>query len=196
MFHTEKKFILASQSPRRRTFLEALGIRFRVTAASIDELIEDQESPQTFVERMAFEKAMDVSRHHQAAWVLSADTIVYIDDKVFGKPGSEEEAVEMLMILSGREHSVMTAYCLACTELNINIVERVCTSVRFACFTEDIAHAYVQTGEPRDKAGSYGIQGKGGALVEAISGSYSNVVGLPLVETLALLQRFKVISVV
>ena len=196
MFHTEKKFILASQSPRRRTFLEALGIRFSVTAASIDELIEDQESPQTFVERMAFEKAMDVSRKHQTAWVLSADTIVYIDDKVFGKPGSEEEAVEMLMILSGREHSVMTGYCLACTELNINIVERVCTSVSFARFTEDIAHAYVQTGEPRDKAGSYGIQGKGGALVEAISGSYSNVVGLPLVETLALLQRFKVISVV
>ena len=196
MFHTEKKFILASQSPRRRMFLEALGIRFSVTAASIDEIIENQESPQTFVERMAFEKAMDVSRQHQSAWVLSADTIVYIEDKVFGKPGSEEEAVEMLMILSGREHNVMTGYCLACAELNINIIERVCTSVRFAGFKEDIAHAYVQTGEPLDKAGSYGIQGKGGALVEAISGSYSNVVGLPLVETLALLQRFKVISVV
>jgi septum formation protein len=196
VFHTEKEFILASQSPRRRMFLEALGIGFRVTAASIDEIIEDQESPQTFVERMAFEKAMDVSRQHQAAWVLSADTIVYIDDKVFGKPGSKKEAVEMLMILSGREHNVMTGYCLACTELNIIIVERVCTSVRFASFTEDIAHAYVQTGEPLDKAGSYGIQGKGGALVETISGSYSNVVGLPLVETLALLQRFKVISAV
>ena len=167
-------------------FLEALGIRFRVTAASIDEIIEDKESPQKFVERMALEKAVDVSRQNQAAWVLSADTIVYIDDKVFGKPGSEEEAVEMLMILSGREHNVMTGYCLACSELNINIVERVCTSVRFASFTEGIAHAYVQTGEPVDKAGSYGIQGKGGALVEAISGSYSNVVGLPLVETLAL----------
>ena len=143
---------------------------------------------------MACEKAKDVCKRYPDAWILSADTIVYIEDKVFDKPDSEEEAIEMLMTLSGREHNVMTGYCLACYGLNINIVERVCTRVRFVEFAKEIARAYVQTGEPLDKAGSYGIQGKGGALVEGINGSYSNVVGLPLVETLALLQKYNVIS--
>ena len=195
MYITEKKIILASQSPRRRAFLEELGLSFRTIASSLDETREEGESPQTFVERMACEKAMDVCKRYPDAWILSADTIVYIEDKVFGKPDSDEAAIEMLMTLSGREHNVMTGYCLACYGLNINIVERVRTRVRFVEFPKEIARAYVQTGEPLDKAGSYGIQGKGGALVEGINGSYSNVVGLPLAETLALLQKFDVISV-
>lgn len=195
MYITEKKIILASQSPRRKAFLEELGLSFRTIASSLDETREEGESPQTFVERMACEKAKDVCKRYPDAWILSADTIVYIEDKVFGKPESEEEAIEMLMTLSGREHNVMTGYCLACYGLNIHIVERVHTRVRFVQFAKEIARAYVQTGEPLDKAGSYGIQGKGGALVEEINGSYSNVVGLPLAETLALLQKFKVISV-
>lgn len=195
MYITEKKIILASQSPRRKAFLEELGLSFRTIASSLDETREEGESPQTFVERMASEKAKDVCKRYPDAWILSADTIVYIENKVFGKPESEEEAIEMLMTLSGREHNVMTGYCLACHGLNINIVKRVRTRVRFVKFAKEIARAYVQTGEPLDKAGSYGIQGKGGALVEGINGSYSNVVGLPLAETLALLQKFKVISV-
>ena len=195
MYITEKKIILASQSPRRRAFLEELGLSFRTIASSLDETREEGESPQTFVERMACEKAKDVCKRYPDAWILSADTIVYIEDKVFGKPESYEAAIEMLMTLSGREHNVMTGYCLACYGLKINIVERVRTRVRFVEFSKEIARAYVQTGEPLDKAGSYGIQGKGGALVEGINGSYSNVVGLPLAETLALLQKFDVISV-
>jgi septum formation protein len=195
VYITKKKIILASQSPRRKAFLEELGLSFRTIASSLDETREEGESPQTFVDRMACEKAKDVSKRYPDAWILSADTIVYIEDKVFGKPESEEEAIEMLMTLSGREHNVMTGYCLASYGLNINIVERVRTRVRFVEFSKEIARAYVQTGEPLDKAGSYGIQGKGGALVEGINGSYSNVVGLPLAETLALLQKFDVISV-
>lgn len=195
MYITKKKIILASQSPRRKAFLEELGLSFRTIASSLDETREEGESPQTFVDRMACEKAKDVCKRYPDAWILSADTIVYIEDKVFGKPESEEEAIEMLMTLSGREHNVMTGYCLASYGLNINIVERVRTRVRFVEFSKEIARAYVQTGEPLDKAGSYGIQGKGGALVEGINGSYSNVVGLPLAETLALLQKFDVISV-
>ncbi len=195
MYITEKKIILASQSPRRKAFLEELGLSFRTIASSLDETREEGESPQTFVERMACEKAKDVCKHYPDAWILSADTIVYIEDKVFGKPESDEAAIEMLMTLCGREHNVMTGYCLACYGLKINIVERVRTRVRFVEFSKEIARAYVQTGEPLDKAGSYGIQGKGGALVEGINGSYSNVVGLPLAETLALLQKFDVISV-
>jgi septum formation protein len=195
VYITKKKIILASQSPRRKAFLEELGLSFRTIASSLDETREEGESPQTFVDRMACEKAKDVCKRYPDAWILSADTIVYIEDKVFGKPESEEEAIEMLMTLSGREHNVMTGYCLASYGLNINIVERVRTRVRFVEFSKEIARAYVQTGEPLDKAGSYGIQGKGGALVEGINGSYSNVVGLPLAETLALLQKFDVISV-
>jgi septum formation protein len=195
VYITKKKIILASQSPRRKAFLEELGLSFRTIASSLDETREEGESPQTFVDRMACEKAKDVCKRYPDAWILSADTIVYIEDKVFGKPESEEEAIEMLMTLSGREHNVMTGYCLASYGLNINIVERVRTRVRFVEFSKEIARAYVQTGEPLDKAGSYGIQGKGGALVEGINVSYSNVVGLPLAETLALLQKFDVISV-
>lgn len=194
MYHSQKKIILASQSPRRKTFLEALGLSFGIIAAAVDERRADGESPEHFVERMAGEKAAAVCRYYPDAWVLSADTIVYIGDTVFGKPESDEAAVEMLMNLSGREHNVMTAFCLACSNKKINRVERVRTSVRFVPFTREIARAYVKTGEPLDKAGSYGIQGKGGALVESINGSYSNVVGLPLVETIALLHKFQVIA--
>ena len=111
MYITEKKIILASQSPRRRAFLEELGLSFRTIASSLDETREEGESPQTFVERMACEKAIDVCKRYPDAWVLSADTIVYIEDKVFGKPESDEAAIEMLMTLSGREHNVMTGYC-------------------------------------------------------------------------------------
>lgn len=195
VFQTEKKLILASQSPRRISFLEELGLNFQTIAASIAEIRRTGESPGTFVERMAGEKALDVARRVPDAWILSADTIVFIDDNVFGKPESEDDAVEMLMALSGREHKVMTGYCLACRDLHIKTVERVLTSVRFTKFSQATARAYVKTGEPLDKAGGYGIQGVGGILVECIGGSYSNVVGLPLAETLALLKRYNIISV-
>ncbi len=194
MFHTRKKLILASQSPRRKRFLENLGLRFQAVAAEIDETRGAQETPITFVERMAAEKVVEVGSRCPAAWILAADTIVSIDDTLFAKPRSEAEAVDMLMILAGREHSVMTAYCLFCREAGVKVVERVLTTVRFIPFTAAAAHAYVRTGEPLDKAGSYGIQGKGGAFVESICGSYSNVVGLPLAETLSLLQRYDVIA--
>ena len=194
MFHTRKKLILASQSPRRKRFLETLGLRFQAVAAEIDETRGAQETPRAYVERMAEEKVLEVGSRWPAAWILAADTIVSIDDTLFAKPRSGTEAVEMLMTLAGREHSVMTAYCLFCREAAVKVVERVLTTVRFSPFTAAAAQAYVRTGEPLDKAGSYGIQGRGGAFVESISGSYSNVVGLPLAETLSLLQRYDVIA--
>lgn len=194
MFHTQKQLILASRSPRRKRFLETLGLSFQAVAAEIDETRSEQETPATFVERMAEEKALEVGNRYPGTWILAADTIVYIDDTLFAKPQSETEAVDMLLILAGREHSVMTAYCLFCREVGVKVVERVLTTVRFIPFTAAAARAYVRTGEPLDKAGSYGIQGRGGAFVESICGSYSNVVGLPLAETLYLLQRFDVIA--
>ena len=194
VFHTRKKLILASQSPRRRRFLETLGLSFQAVAAEIDETRGAQESPWAYVERMAAEKVLEVGNRCPAAWILAADTIVYIGDTLFAKPRSGADAVDMLMALAGREHSVMTAYCLFCREAAVSVVERVLTTVRFMPFTVAAAHAYVRTGEPLDKAGGYGIQGRGGVFVESISGSYSNVVGLPLAETLSLLQRYDVIA--
>ena len=194
MFNTRKQLILASRSPRRRRLLEALGLSFQAVSAEIYETRTEHESPQAFAERMAEEKALAVGPRFPEAWILAADTVVYIDDVLFAKPRSEAEAVEMLMILAGREHHVVTAYCLFCQKTGVKVVERVVTAVRFTPFSAAAAHAYVKTGEPLDKAGSYGIQGRGGVLVESICGSYSNVVGLPLAETLSLLQRFDVVT--
>ncbi|MEE4165222.1 MAG: nucleoside triphosphate pyrophosphatase [Desulfocapsaceae bacterium] len=195
MYQTRKPLILASRSPRRKKFLETLGLSFQITAADIEESRVELETPETFVERMAREKALAVGRLYPDAWILAADTIVSIDDTIFAKPQSKAGAIDMLLMLAGREHRVMTASCLFNQESAVEVVERACTTVRFSPFTERVARAYVQTGEPLDKAGGYGIQGRGGALVESICGSYSNVVGLPLAETLALLQRFDVIAV-
>lgn len=195
VFKIRKKLLLASQSPRRKCFLEDLGLSFNVEAASIKEVRKKAESPHIFVQRMAHEKAKSISSNNPKYYVLSADTIVYIDDMVFGKPHSEEDAVEMLMFLSGRQHFVMTAYSLCNQDLDIHVVEHSLTQVWFSSFSRDVAHAYVNSGESLDKAGGYGIQGRGGVLVEKISGSYSNVVGLPLAETTALLMRYGVISV-
>lgn len=193
MFKTQKELILASQSPRRRQFLEALGVKFTVVAASVDESRKAAESPELFVERMAKEKAMSVAIHKPGSWVLSADTIVFVGECVFGKPASREDGVEMLMHLSGKEHRVVTGYCVCRLKEDIHVVEHVVTRVKFVDFPEAIARAYMKSGEPLDKAGGYGIQGTGGALVAEIHGSYSNVVGLPLAETTALLQKYRVI---
>lgn len=193
MFKTQKELLLASQSPRRRQFLEALGVKFTVVAPSVDERRKATESPYLFVERMATEKALSVAIHQPGSWVLSADTVVFVGDRVFGKPTSREDGVEMLMHLSGKEHRVVTGYCLCRLKETIHVVEHVLTRVKFVDFTEAIARSYMKSGEPLDKAGGYGIQGTGGALVAEIHGSYSNVVGLPLAETISLLQKYQVI---
>lgn len=194
MFRTEKKLILASGSPRRKTLLYELGIDFAVVVPDVDESRRPMETPHDYVLRMASDKGEHVARRHAAAWVLSADTIVIAGERLLMKPQSENEAVEMLMELSGREHQVRTGYCLRCLSEQTAVVESVLSRVRFRAFDPAWARAYAKTGEPLDKAGGYGIQGRGGVLVEAVSGSYSNVVGLPLAETVALLAEHNVIA--
>jgi len=195
MFIVDQPLILASASPRRRRFLEELGLKFGVCPAEIDETPQPAEKPADYVVRLAREKAFQIGAIHQSAWVVSADTTVVVDDMILGKPDSEEQSVGMLMKLSGREHSVYTGYCLHCAEQAVVVAECCRTRVRFSAFTEDLAHAYARTGEAYDKAGGYGIQGKGGLLVQAIEGSYSNVVGLPLAEIISLLLQHRVIRV-
>ena len=176
--------VLASASPRRRALLEQLGIPLRIDPAHLDENVRPGEPAERYVLRLAREKAEAVRGRHPDATVLAADTSVVLDGAVLGKPASPDEAVEMLRRLSGRRHQVMTAVAVAGTG------ERLVTAaVTFAPADEAALRWYVSTGEPMDKAGAYAVQGIGGFLVERIEGSHSAVVGLPLVETVALLRE-------
>jgi nucleoside triphosphate pyrophosphatase len=181
---SQPPLVLASASPRRRALLEQLGIPLRVDPAHLDENVRAGEAAERYVERLAREKAEAVQVRHPNATVLGADTSVVLDGVVLGKPGSEDEALSMLRKLSGRTHEVMTAVAVA------GIGARCVTAeVTFTAATDAALRWYVSTGEPLDKAGAYAVQGIGGFLVERIEGSHSAVVGLPLVETLALLRE-------
>ena len=193
IFKSTAEVILASGSPRRRAYLESLGIVFRVIAADITETILAEESPAQYVERMAREKAESVERNYPDCWVVAADTVVCFDDMILGKPIDENDAVKTLLHLSGQEHVVHTGVCLLNKALNVCDIRVVGSRVIFQDFSEDVIRAYVNSGEPLDKAGSYGIQGKGAFLVREIHGSYSNIVGLPLCEFIEMLAQRKMI---
>jgi len=194
MFQTRKPLILASGSPRRRELLARLSIDFEVIVPQVDETGQAGESPEAYVLRMARLKAAAVGAAHAGSWVVAADTIVILDGDVLTKPGGRREAVDMLMRLSGREHEVRTAWCLSCDAEGVCLSDSCVSRVRFRTFGRDWAKAYVDTGEPMDKAGGYGIQERGGVLVERIDGSYSNVVGLPLSELVGLLEEHRIVS--
>ena len=191
-FRTQERLILASGSPRRRDFLAELGIAFEVRVTNIDETPLSGEQPVDFVARLAQEKAQGVDL--PAAWVLGADTAVVVDGEILGKPNDEAEACAMLMRLSGRWHEVWTGFSLCRQATGELCTKTVCTRVRFLTLTPELCRAYVRTGEPLDKAGAYGIQGKGCFLVREISGSYTSVVGLPMTEVLEALLHHKVIA--
>ena len=178
------RLTLASQSPRRRELLGGLGIPLVVRPAAADEGRHPGEAPREYVLRIAAAKAAAVD----GEVVLGADTAVVLGDRILGKPSGPDEARAMLRALSGRAHTVLTGVHVrrrdgACAQA------AVASQVRFAVISEPALDWYVGTGEPLDKAGAYAVQGAGGAFVREISGSVSNVVGLPLTETLELLQR-------
>lgn len=177
--------ILASASPRRRELLESAGVAFSVHPADADETWRPGELPRAYVLRVARAKARVVAERFAGRSVLAADTTVAIDDRVLGKPVDAAHAAAMLGDLAGREHAVHTAVVLRAGARETHRV--VSTRVRFRPLSAAEIAAYVATGEPFDKAGGYGIQGRGGALVDVVHGSYTNVVGLPLAETLGLL---------
>ena len=182
--------VLASQSPRRREILTRLGLPFVVQASAIDETQFDDAPPEAFVIAAASAKSRDVAVGRDApAFVLGSDTIVAAGGQVLGKPQSDEESRSMLMRLSGDWHEVWTGVCVTRTPEMESCAISVCTRVRFRVLSAAEVDGYVQTGEGRDKAGSYGIQGIGGGLVERIDGSYDNVVGLPSSDCVELLRR-------
>ena len=183
------RLILASASPRRRALLDRLGVCFDCDPADIDEARLDRETPEDYVQRMAREKAEAVAARYDSAdvVVLGADTTVVVDGNILGKPKNLADGLAILSRLSGRSHTVTTAICL---QTKNTITQRsVETTVFFVPLSRQVCEAYLATDEPWDKAGSYGIQGLGGAFVREIRGSYSNVVGLPLTETWELLTE-------
>ncbi len=185
----ECELYLASRSPRRAELLRQLGVVFQVIDVEINETLDNADSAETYVSRMALEKAA-AGYSHIAGYgtVLAADTAVSIDGRIFGKPRNRSHAADMLRALSGRWHDVCTGVAVLNADLP---AERIVVSARveFTTLDDAIIDAYWRTGEPEDKAGAYGIQGLGGALVKRIEGSYSTVVGLPLHETRVLLDR-------
>lgn len=194
MYRTKQPIVLASGSPRRRLYLQELGLEFTVRTGTVVEQPLAGEKPEDFATRMADEKATQVSAQFPEAWVIGGDTVVCLDNRILGKPADEREAIVMLRALSGREHRVTTGFCVTHAGRGVKIAEAATTHVRFVRFSEEVARAYVATGECLDKAGAYGIQGKGACLVESIDGSYSNVVGLPLCQLLQVLLAQEVIE--
>ncbi len=178
--------VLASRSPRRQQLLDMLGIEYEVDPAEIDERAEPGELPESLAVRLAREKSVVVALRHPDTPTLAADTLVVLDDVILGKPLSPEDAERMLGILSGRQHRVITAVALT---VDGNTSERFdVTKVWFRQLDQDLIRSYVATGEPLDKAGSYGVQGRGAILVERIEGDFFGVMGLPLRLVVALLD--------
>ncbi len=180
--------VLASASPRRRELLRQIQVRYKVVAASIDETPAPHEDPITHAERLAHAKALAVwQRTRTALPVLGADTVVAIDGRILGKPKTQAQALEMLRRLSGRTHEVFTAVCLLHEGRPLRALSR--SKVRFRPLSDEEILAYWETGEPRDKAGAYAIQGLGAIFVQHLEGSFSGVMGLPLYETAELLRQ-------
>lgn len=179
---------LASASPRRSALLRQIGVAHAVLVAAVDEAERPGETPEEYVERLALEKARATSRlaHDPTTAVLAADTTVVLDGALLGKPCDRTDALAMLARLSGRTHRVLTAVALIAR--GAEQVRTSASEVRFRDIDADERAAYWETGEPRDKAGAYAIQGYGAVFVAELRGSYSGVMGLPLHETAQLLR--------
>ena len=177
-----RKIVLASASPRRKQLLEELNINFEVHKSNADEIMDSQMHPSKLVMENAYRKASDIAKKFkkQDCVTIGSDTVVVFDSKVMGKPESKEDAFKMLSNLSNTTHQVYSGISIVDCLNDNYIIEYAVTDVTMWDFNEEIIRNYISTGEPLDKAGSYGIQGKGRLLVKSINGCYFNVVGLPI----------------
>jgi septum formation protein len=176
--------ILASKSPRRRYLLEQAGLTFTVIPSTVDEGSVPFDPPEEYARLLAEAKALEIAGRRPGDWIIGADTIVLIGNKVLGKPESSNQARQMLKSLSGKTHRVLTGYCICCKAANRSVSETIETRVFFKTLSKTEIDWYLSTEEPFDKAGAYAIQGLGSFLVKRIEGSYSNVVGLPVCEVI------------
>lgn len=184
------RLILASQSPRRKELLSSLGYEYEVCPADIDETIPEGTESIYVPEVLSREKALAVLKENPDAVVIGSDTVVICEGQILGKPQSKEEAQAMLMLLSGRKHTVATGLCVCSKEKTRSLVST--TDVYFHELSPSLIDSYIATGEPMDKAGAYGIQGVGSVLVRKIDGDYFTVMGLPVSQTARLLSEFGV----
>ena len=184
--------ILASSSPRRKQLLEQLNIAFEVYSPDIDETVQANEAIADYVERLARHKAKTIQQQFPQSIVLAADTSVGVDQHILAQPQSKAHAFEMWSALSGRKHQVYSGVCVCTATQCLSIV--VCTEVEFQELSHNDMECYWATGEPPGKAGAYAIQGMAAQYIPRIEGSYSNVVGLPLYETVQLLKAVKVLN--
>ncbi|MBI2852180.1 MAG: septum formation inhibitor Maf [Chloroflexi bacterium] len=175
-----KRIILASASPRRKELLENLGLAFEVEPSESEEIPDAALEPHEVVKRLSLEKAEAVARKQRNAIIIAADTIGFLDGMILGKPSNEDEARRMLRLLSGRTHLVITGFTILDADRGKRLSRIVETKVYIKPLDSEEINAYVQSGEPMDKAGAYAIQGLGSIIVERIEGDYYNVVGLPL----------------
>ncbi len=189
-----KPIVLVSASPRRRELLQQIGVSFEVYPAEVDETLPNQVSdPASLAIELAWRKVRAVASRFPSRWLLAADTLVVVGKRLLGKPQNPKEAFLMLRQLSGRTHKVVTGLCLAKTDVKGRICRPYETSettlVTFRQLTDEEISTYISTGEPFDKAGAYGIQGKASIFVTEIVGCYFNVVGLPLAKLASLLKE-------
>lgn len=181
------KVVLASGSPRRRELLRDLGLRFDVRAPNVDETRKSGESARRYVARLAKEKHTAVAERYLKCVIVAADTIVVLGSRILGKPRNRNEARRMLRALSGKTHRVLTAVCVG--HAGNARVKVATTFVRFRPLSPEQIAKYLRSGESMDKAGAYGAQGRGRVLIASIRGSYTNVIGLPVAETVKLLVQ-------
>lgn len=183
-----KKIILASSSPRRKELMATAGLEFEIIVKEVDESIPEGTAPIEAAKMTAKKKALAVAENNRDCIVIGADTIVVAGEKILGKPADKADACAMLRMLSGVEHEVITGVCIACEE-KTEVFAQV-SRVKFYDLTDEEIEAYVATNEPMDKAGAYGIQGRGCTLVEKIEGDYFNIVGLPVAELNRKIREF------
>lgn len=182
--------ILASASPRRQELLHLIFEDFRCIPADIEEIVPDGMEATCVPEYLACQKALHVSKQYPDSLVIGSDTAVICEDEIFGKPVDDADAERMIRALSGKAHYVITGCCIFCNGKSLSFSEK--TVVEFYALTDDEIKAYVATGEPKDKAGAYGIQGEGSLLVKGINGDFFNVVGLPVSRLNRELKKFTV----
>jgi len=190
MIKTDLPIYLASRSPRRRKLLKQLGIKFKSFSVNLDEKINGGEKPVNLVKRLSIEKLELARKKIKSGLIITADTIVVLNNKIIGKPKNKKEAVQYLKLLSGKQHTVFTGFAVMNIPANKIIVDYEKTEVKFRKLEDDEINDYVLSGSPLDKAGAYGIQDDFGAVfVEKINGCYYNVVGLPLTKLYQALRK-------
>lgn len=191
MIVSRKPIILASGSPRRAHLMSVLGFPFTVRESGVEEIIDEKLAPEEIARGLAFRKASTVASQLSSGIVIGADTIVVLEGKILGKPATEEEAVRMLLALSGKTHTVFTGFALVDAESKKSYISFARTEVTFRALRRDEIERYVAAGSPMDKAGAYGIQDDYGAVfVERIDGCFYNVVGFPISKFHTALTNF------